>query len=191
MWLAYIRDKDNRADHLIAKRRVINSLVRNYLDNDGLGYAGQLHIWIRRLIRKTSILTFEEQEQFVNRIATTEITDVKANPWGYCLLKSRTKSKAQCAEFGEPQRHNASPANCSQCAHNLMLPTNIDWMLLQVPSHISAVQNSLVPSIFKRPSYQLLKSIAKQLRMLAPDHEALPELQDILNTYAPAGEIPL
>lgn len=183
MWLAYIRDKDNRFGHQRTKIRVINSLVGNYLKNKGEGYTGQLHTWLRRLFRKTAVLSPEEQIEFATRLTATEIEDVKANPWGYCLLKRRTRSKANCAEMGEPQRHNASPDLCLGCIHNLMQSVNVEWVLLHLQSHVAALQNNIVPPVFKASSYELVKNATRHIRTLNPRHEALEELDEVLESY--------
>lgn len=189
MWLSYIRDKDNRRSHQNVKRQVISSLLHNYLVKGGKGYSGQLHVYLRRLTRNTKVQTPEEQALFVEQMANEEIDDIKANPWGYCLLKRRTMSKAKCAEIGEPQRHNASPNICLGCLHNLMQSTNVDWILLYISSHIEALQNPVVPAIFKASSFELVKKATRHVRMLNPDHEALPELQNVLDNYrAKQGE---
>lgn len=183
MWLAYIRDKDNRFGHERAKRQVISSLVHNYLRHQGKGYAGQLHIWLRRLFNKTSVLSPEEQNQLAERLATIEIEAIKANPWGYCLLKRRTRNKAKCSEMGEPMRHNASPDLCLGCVHNLMQSENVDWVLIHVATHVDALQNPVVPDIFKASSYELVKNVTRHVRTLNPLHESLPELQEVLTNY--------
>jgi hypothetical protein len=183
MWLAYIRDKDNRFGHERAKKQVISSLVHNYLKHHGEGYAGQLHTWLRRLFNKTSVLSPEEQEKLANHLATVEIENIKSNPWGYCLLKRRTRSKAKCAEMGEPMRHNASPDLCLGCIHNLMQTENIEWALFHVATHVEALQNPVVPAIFKASSYNLVKNVTRHVRTLEPQHEALTELQEVLDGY--------
>ncbi|WP_210398130.1 hypothetical protein [Motiliproteus sediminis] len=183
MWLSYIRDKDNRFGHERAKAQVISSLVHNYLRHKGEGYAGQLHTWLRRLLNQTSVLTPEEQEQLAERLATLEIENIKANPWGYCLLKRRTLSKARCAEMGEPMRHNASPDLCLGCTHNLMQTENVDWALFHVAPHVDAMKNPIVPAVFKESSYKLVKNVTRHVRTLNPQHEALKELEEVLGTY--------
>ncbi|WP_288367290.1 hypothetical protein [uncultured Marinobacter sp.] len=183
MWLAYIRDKDNRLGHERVKARVISSLVHNYLRHQGEGYAGQLHAWLRRLFKKTSVLSPEEQKKLANHLATVEIENIKSNPWGYCLLKRRTRSKANCAEMGEPMRHNASPDLCLGCIHNLMQTENIEWALFHVATHVEALRNPIVPAIFKAPSYDLVKNVTRHVRTLDPQHEALNELQGVLDDY--------
>jgi hypothetical protein len=183
MWLAYIRDKDNRFDHQRAKIQVISSLVQNYFKNKGEGYAGQLHTWLRRLLKKTLILSPQEQIQYAEKLATVEIENIKANPWGYCLLKRRTRSKAKCTEMGEPMRHNASPDLCLGCAHNLMQTENVEWSLFHASSHIEALKNPIVPALFKVPSYKLIKNVTKHVKKMYPQHESLPELIEVLDIY--------
>lgn len=183
MWLAYIRDKDNRFSHQRAKTQVISSLVQNYFKNKGEGYSGQLHSWLRRLFKKTAILTPQEQILYAEKLATVEFQDLKANPWGYCLLKRRTRNKAKCAEMGEPMRHNASPDLCLGCAHNLMQSENVEWSIFHASSHMEALKNPIVPAVFKKPSYKLIKNVTKQVEKMNSQHEALPELIEVLDIY--------
>lgn len=183
MWLAYIRDKNNRPSHETAKKQVISSLVNNYFKRKGEGYSGQLHTWLRRLTRSTTVATPQEQEQLAEHLATVEIENIKANPWGYCLLKRRTRSKAKCSEMGEPMRHNASPDLCLGCVHNLMQAENVEWTLFHAASHVNALKNPVVPAIFKASSYELVKNVTQHVRTLNPHHDAIPELQETLDNY--------
>ena len=183
MWLAYIRDKDNRFGHERAKAQVISSLVHNYLRHQGEGYAGQLNTWLRRLFKKTAVLSPVEQVKLADHLATVEIENIKSNPWGYCLLKRRTRSKAKCAEMGEPMRHNASPDLCLGCIHNLMQTENVEWALFHAASHVDALKNPVVPAIFKASSYDLVKNVTRHVRSLNPEHDALAELEEVLDDY--------
>lgn len=184
MWQTYIRDKFNRASLDVAKVRIINSIILNYLKKKGDGYAGPMQKWLRRLLRNSSVMTTEELAEFADHLSTHEILDVKANPWGYCMLKKRTKAKAHCASLGEPQRHEASPALCLNCTHNLIQPGNVEWILFHLQTHVATLQNKLVPDFFKKASYSLIKNATQQIRNMAPNHEALEELQSSLNSYA-------
>ncbi|MBQ0832935.1 hypothetical protein [Marinobacter sp.] len=186
-WLSYIRDKDNRKIHEQAKVQVICSLVNNYVKNKGKGYAGQFHTWLRRLLYRTSVLSPREQEKLVERLVSSEIENVKANPWGYCLLKRRTRNQAKCAEMGEPMRHNASPDLCLGCVHNLMQSENVDWAVFHISAHVEALSNPVVPKIFKASSYALVKNVTRHVRTLNPNHEALPELVKTLRDNKPSG----
>ncbi|WP_339781462.1 hypothetical protein [uncultured Marinobacter sp.] len=183
MWLSYIRNKDNRAGHQRAKLRVIHSLVRNYIQHHGEGYAGQMNKLLRRLSRSTQVLSSEQQMELADQLATKEIENIKANPWGYCLLMRRTRHKAKCAEGGEPMRHNASPELCLGCLHNFMQTQNVEWMLLTIIHHVEALNDPVVPGIFKHSSYELVSNTARHLRTLNATHEALPELETALENY--------
>ena len=183
MWLDYIRDKDNRDNHQIVKEQVVNSMVLNYINRKGKGYAGQLHTWLRRILNRTKLATPAEQKQIANQLSYGEIENIKANPWGYCWLKRRTRSKAKCAEMGVPMRHNASPELCLGCPHNLMQTENVEWSIFHIAPHIEALNNELTPGIFKSSSYGLVKNVTKHVRTLNPLHEALPELESALDGY--------
>jgi hypothetical protein len=186
MWQAYIKDKFNRASADVAKLQLMNSIVLNYIRKKGVGYAGPIQKWLRRLLRHSSIMTAEEQFEFANRITTVEIVDIKASPWGYCMLKKRSKRRAHCATLGEPQRQNASPNLCLSCTHNLVQSGNVDWLLLHIQAHVSTLGNQLIPDLFKRSSYDLVKNAVKQILNIAPTHEAVQELQLALDNYAGA-----
>lgn len=186
-WLSYIRNKDNRLHSQQAKQQVISSLVHNYLENCGKGYAGHLHTWLRRVLKNTLVMTPLEQRQFVDRISTVEIIDLKTNPWGYCLLKRRTQTKAECAIAGEPQRHNASPNMCLTCIHNLMQSDHVEWTLLHISTHVAALQNPNVPPIFKAASFDLVSTAEKQIKTFNPNHEALPELHQAIASFISEG----
>ncbi len=187
MWLAYIRNKDNRFILQSAKLQVTHSLVANFLSHKGEGYAGQMTTLLRRLFQKTKILTPEEQKELAAKLATKEIENLKSNPWGYCLLMRRSRHMAKCAQGGEPQRHNASPELCLGCIHNLMQSNNVEWMIFHVSAHVDALNNPIVPSIFKKSSYELVRNTARHIRKLNPDHDALPEIENALTSYQRAA----
>jgi hypothetical protein len=187
MWLAYIRNKDNRFILQSAKLQVTHSLVANFLSHKGEGYAGQMTTLLRRLFQKTKILTPEEQKKLAAKLATKEIENLKSNPWGYCLLMRRSRHMAKCAQGGEPQRHNASPELCLGCIHNLMQANNVEWMIFHVSAHVDALNNPIVPAIFKKSSYDLVRNTARHIRKLNPDHGALPEIETALTSYQRAA----
>lgn len=183
MWTAYIRDKDNRLIHEDAKNAVASRILRNYFDKNGTGYSGKIHKYLRRLTRNTKVLTYEEQVDYIERFSVNEIENIKANPWGYCLLKRRTRSQAKCASMGEPLRHNASLNDCLGCTHNLIQESNIDWLLLSISTHIDVLNNPEIPDIFRRSSYAIVKKVASNVKLLKFNHESLPELEDALSNY--------
>lgn len=183
MWLAYIRDKDNRGGHQQVKIQVVSSLLQNYIKNNGEGYAGQMHKMLRRLLRKTQIQSPEQQLELAEKLATMEIENIRADPWGFCLLMRRSKHRARCAEQGEPMRHNASPELCLGCVHHLMQSTNVEWMLFQIASQVELLRNPIVPNIFKQASFDLVKKVTRHIYTLDSEHEALSELETVLNEY--------
>ncbi len=187
MWLAYIRDKDNRFEHQRAKFAVLHSLVANFLRHKGEGYAGQMQTLLRRLSRQTKILTPDEQKELAVNLATQEIENLKSNPWGYCLLMRRSRHKAKCSQGGEPMRHNASPNLCMGCIHNLMQTSNVEWMIFHISAHVEALNDPIVPDVFKKSSYDLVHNTARHLRKLDPNHEALPEIEAVLSIYRRAA----
>ena len=183
MWLAYIRDKDNRPSHDKIQMQVVSSLIKSYLVNKGAGYTGQTHKWLRRLFKMTSIITPGELSQLAEKFSSEEIVSIKANPWGYCMLRKRSYFKAQCAISGDPQRHNASPDLCLNCTHNLMQANNVDWTLMHASQHVEAIKNIDVPNIFQESSYELVKNIFHNTKTLDPGHDALPELKEAMEYY--------
>lgn len=187
MWLAYIRDKDNRPIHQRSKLAAINSLVANFLRHNGEGYAGQMNTLLRRLSKKTKILTPDEQKKLAATLASQEIENLKANPWGYCLLMRRSRHMAKCADGGEPLRHNASPDLCLGCIHNLMQTSNVEWMIFHISPHVEALKNPIVPDLFKKSSYDLVRNTARHVRKLNPDHDALTEIETVLSNYQRAA----
>jgi hypothetical protein len=67
-----------------------------------------------------------------------------------------------------------------------MQSENVDWVLLHIYTHIEALKNPVVPDIFKVSSYELVKNSTRHVRTLNPKHEALPELQEVLDNYKAA-----
>ena len=80
-------------------------------------------------------------------------------------------------------RHNASPELCLGCIHNFMQTTNVEWLLFQIASHVEVLNNSVVPDIFKRASFDLVQNVARHVQTLDSQHEALPELAAVLANY--------
>ncbi|WP_146047898.1 hypothetical protein [Zhongshania marina] len=178
-----MRNKDNRTVHESAKLTAVSALVHNFIMKAGQGYSGQISIWLRRLMRNTKLMTYGEQKEFAKELVKNEIEDINANPWGYCLLKTRTRERAKCATGGEPQRHNAAPDICLGCANNLMQEDNSDWNLLHIQAHVEALRNPDVPKSFKLASYDIVSKVARHVRAINPAHEALNEIDELINNF--------
>jgi hypothetical protein len=177
MWLAYIRDKDNRRQHDRVKRRVISSLLGNYVRKKGAGFTGAMDKMLRRLFLHTKSTTIDALEVAVEQYGLLEIEDIKSNPWGFCILRKRGKSHAKCAEQGVPQRQNASPAFCFGCTNNLTQVGNIEGILLGISNDLKVLQNPKVPETFRKVSLQTVKNAHKQLKKLNVGEEYLSGLE--------------
>jgi hypothetical protein len=182
MWLAYIRNKDNRRQHEQVKRRVVSSLLANYLRKNGKGYAGAMDRLLKRLFIMTTSSTIEQLHTAIDQYGILEIADIKANPWGYCLLRRRNQAHAKCAEGGVPQRHNASPAFCLGCTNNLTQETNIPGIILGISNDLKVLNTPQVPESFRRVAYNTVANAVKQLRKLDADHNTLNEIETALKT---------
>lgn len=183
MWVAYVENKSNRVLHEKAKYNVISSLVQGYLNKKGVGYGGQFHRWMQRLTWLTSVRSYSESDLIAKELVENEILDITANPWGYCLLKRRTMSKAKCAVDGVPNRKNASPQLCIGCPNNLMASENLDWMLLHVQAHAVTLRHPDVPMMLRRASFDLIKKATARVKEIEEGHEALSELEALLEEF--------
>jgi hypothetical protein len=181
MWLAYIRNKDNRRQHDRVKRKIVSSLLSNYVLKKGVGYAGAMDKFLRRIFLHTQTATLDELNDFVEHYSRTEILDIKASPWGYCILRKRGQSVAKCAEQGVPQRQNASPEFCLGCTNNLTQAGNVEGILLGIANDLNVLRNKNVPASFQRSSFTTVQNAYKQLRKLNVDRELLSEIESALN----------
>lgn len=186
MWLAYIRDKTTRRMHDQVKTNVISSLLNNWLKKDGREHAGKFHHYLRLLYSKTKISQLDALDKTVDHLTRVEIEDIKANPWGYCILRRRNKDLAKCAEEGIPQRHNASPRLCLDCLNNLTKAANVDYIIFQVEQHVTflnSVKKVNIPQVFKRESYDTVRFALKHIEALAPDNDYIQVMKAALSEY--------
>lgn len=182
MWLAYIRDKDNRRRHDSIKRQVISSLLNNYIKKVGQGYAGPLDKLLRRLFNITHVTKPEDVASLVEQFALNEIENIKSTDWGFCLLMKRNKAYAKCAEQGDPQRHKASPALCLGCRNNLTQNGNVEGILLGISNDLNVIKEPSMPKNFFDESFKTVSNALKHLTKLNADREILVELQECLNS---------
>lgn len=180
MWLAYIKDKDNRSIHLPAKRAVISSVLHNYISKKGNGYAGATEKYLRRLFLNTHISSIDNLDEFVANVAANEIEDIKSNPWGFCILRSRNKHIAKCSEEGIPQRFSASPSLCLGCSFNLTQSANVEEILLGIENNVKVLENPRSPLIFKQESQRVISNALAQLEKLKCPEEITNKLRSHL-----------
>lgn len=180
MWLAYIRNKDNQTFNQQVKRKVVSSLLTNYLNNSGNGYAGAMEKLVRRLFLKTSVHVLEDIDDAIADFANIEIEDIKSNPWGFCMLKRRNKHLAKCAVNGEPQRQNAAPRLCLGCSNFFAQSGNVPGIILGISNDLNGLVNVSVPETFKKESRETVEKALAHLKKLDADPEILDEIESIL-----------
>ncbi|KAB0462987.1 hypothetical protein [Vibrio kanaloae] len=182
MWLAYIRDKDNRRQHDTVKRRVISSLLQNHLRRSGKGFAGKLDTILRRVFAKTHVTSPNHLDRSIVQFAQEEIQDIKANPWGFCILLKRNQHRAKCAVDGIPQRQNACPGLCLGCSNNLIQEGNIQGILLGIANDVKVLETPGVPTAWREPAMMTVRNALKQLQRLKVAPTIMDTLQSALNT---------
>ncbi|MCG9641534.1 hypothetical protein L1D22_16870 [Vibrio sp. Isolate34] len=182
MWLAYIRDKGNRRQHDTVKRRVISSLLQNHLRRSGKGFAGKLDTILRRVFAKTHVTYPDHLDRSIVQFAQEEIQDIKANPWGFCILLKRNQHRAKCAVDGTPQRQNACPGLCLGCSNNLIQEGNIQGILLGIANDVKVLETPGVPTAWREPAIMTVRNALKQLQRLKVAPTIMDTLQSALNT---------
>ncbi|WP_286294915.1 hypothetical protein [Vibrio apostichopi] len=182
MWLAYIRNKDNRRQHDTVKRRAINSLLSNYMKKKGKGFAGKLNTLLRRTFAKTQVVNTEKIDGLVAQFAEQEIKDIKSNPWGFCILLKRNQHRAKCAVGGTPQRQNACAGLCLGCVNNLSQEGNVQGILLAIGNDIKLLETPGVPTAWREPALTTVKNALKHLKKLSVNEQIINALQASLNT---------
>ncbi len=187
MWLAYIRNKDNRRQHDTVKRRVINSLLSNYMKKKGRGFAGKLNTLLRRTFAKTQVVATEQIDGLAAQFAEQEVQDIKSNPWGFCILLKRNQHRAKCAVGGTPQRQNACAGLCLGCVNNLSQEGNVQGILLGIANDIKLLEKPGVPAAWREPALATVKNALKHLKTLAVDQRIIEALQSTLNTKGNAA----
>lgn len=186
MWLAYIRNKDNRNLNHKVQVAVKTSLLNSWLKNEGKDHAGKFNTYLRRLFNKTKLSSIEDLNALIDKLAQTELGDIKANPWGYCILRRKNREFAHCAEGGIPQPQNASPSFCLNCINNLTKISNIDYLVMESLQHLELlnIENlAEIPMVFLRNSYNFIRPIAKQISELEPLHDALEGYATAINAF--------
>jgi len=183
MWLAYIKNKDNRRLHDKVKVKVISSLLKNYLMKNSEGYSGKLHVFLRRLYKNTVISTLDDFDRKIEEFAKFEFKDIKSNPWGYCILKTRQPHTAKCAQGGIPQRQNASPKLCLGCTNNLTQTTNLEHIVLNLSNDIDIVKKNSLPEAYVNSSYETLRNARNHIKDLDPTSKYLSKIDSVIEQH--------
>ncbi|WP_299082401.1 hypothetical protein [uncultured Paraglaciecola sp.] len=181
MWLAYIADKANGPINDKAKLDVINSVVKSFIEKNGQGYAGKLSSYLRRAVKKTKVVNLKTFETDLEQFIASEFVSIKANPWGFCLLKRRNQAKAKCAENGIPRREKAAPKYCLGCSNNLTQITNIDYIYFMIMKDVALLNDSeSIPKAFLKESFDFVYNAFKHIKSLDPLHKVLDILTPII-----------
>jgi len=183
MWLAYVKDKNHQNMQQQIKSQVVSTLLKNYVDRNGDGYAGAIDTVMRRMIAQTEVTDQSFLSYHVENYAAREIEDIKSTPWGFCLLRSRVRSKAKCAVDGIPQRSNASPSLCLGCTNNLAMNSSIEGILLSTSNDLKLLQENepRMPDNFKRASRKTIKLALKYLQKLDTEEAIVNQYKQALD----------
>lgn len=165
----YLREKHMQTSEDVAKRRVVSSILNSHLNSmkhdQKREFGGKMDVFLRRVLKQTKVVKPEEIGRALNEFASLEIADIKANPWGYCMLKNRNKQRANCAVEGVPQRENAGIEFCIGCTNHLVEQEHVAFIILNVANHVTTLKQPL-PTVFKVESQRIVKETIKTLKQL-------------------------
>lgn len=165
----YLREKHMQVSENIAKRRVVSSILNAHLNSmkheEKREFGGKMDVFLRRVLKQTKAISPDEIGGALKEFASLEIADIKANPWGYCMLKNRNKHKANCALEGIPKRENAGIEFCIGCTNHLVEQEHVAFIILNVANHVRTLKQPL-PAVFKVESQRIVKETIKTLKQL-------------------------
>ncbi|WP_114325132.1 hypothetical protein [Candidatus Colwellia aromaticivorans] len=165
----YLREKHMQTSEEIAKRRVISSILTAHLNamkfDERRDFGGKMDVFLRRVFKQTKVVSPEQYGQALMEFANLEIADIKANPWGFCMLKMRNRHRANCAEDGVPQRDKAGVEFCIGCTNHLVEQENIVFIVLNVANHVTALKQPM-PLVFKIESQRIVTETIKMMKQL-------------------------
>ena len=180
MWLAYIRDKDNRRMHDTIKVRVASSIMKNWLAKEGRDSAGKFHRFLGKLFNNTVISTLENLDKTIERLAREDIISIKANPWGFCIARLSTVKMTKCFDGFDYNPQSANPAICMDCINNLTMSSNIDYIVLHSWQHIDLLMSKYlteIPTSLRKQSLEYVGVALKRVSELVPGHSIIPKLK--------------
>lgn len=155
-FMAYLRNKSERAIMNVAERNTINSIVQEHINNfgnDKRAYAGGLTRYVDKAITITRVKTQAEYEALREDIPTKRIISLKSMPWTSCLLRKGTRYSAKCSVNGVLERYNSSPKLCLGCINADITEGNYSGIVIYIKPDVEACRNSKVPAFLK--SYHL------------------------------------
>ena len=168
-FMSYLRGKELETVYQLAKRTVINSMVRKHvmaITDQNREYAGGFDVFLSRSMYNTKVLSIEEYEDFTNKISEQRIIDIKANPWATCLLRVGTNKTAKCSEDGIPQRRNAEPKLCLGCVNADIGEGNFNGIVVYLKPDIDACRNPKLPTFVKINHAKTLRIALAKVKQL-------------------------
>ena len=180
-WFSYMRDKGARAIYDVVSTRVVSGLLYRVLQKKGEGFSGAVVKTVQRLFRNTTIAD-PDVEESLGRFSKEEVKSINATPWGYCVIRRSSASRARCAENKVPRPQNASDRLCLSCPNFLTTSHNSSELLLIANTHSEIVTNDRTPEAFRRVSASVVDSASGHLANLGIE---LPEkvrkaIQDLI-----------
>lgn len=168
-FLRYLRLKNFKDIHDIAKRTAISDIVRTHmmsLRDDHRAYAGKFDVFIRRLGKATKVIPLDQLTEVADKFTSTEVIDMTANAWNNCIVRRTTEKQAKCAIDGEPQSQNAEPSLCIGCINGNVEDGHVVGIMLHVENHVKVLKNPNLPEFFKRKSRSTVIEAKKQFLQL-------------------------
>ncbi|MEI6895806.1 MAG: hypothetical protein V5789_14520 [Colwellia sp.] len=168
-FMRYLRLKNFKDIHDIAKRTAVSAIVRMHLltlQDEHREYTGKFDVFMRRLGKTTMVVSIEELPEIVEQFVATEVIDLKANSWCNCILRRTTEKQAKCAVDGVPQRQNADPSLCLGCINGNIEEGHVVGIMLQVENDVKILKNHELPQFFKSKSKSTVIEARKQFLQL-------------------------
>lgn len=187
MWLAYIADKSTMRGLEQLKVNVASKVMKNWLRNKGSKTAGKYHKFLRRLFRNTTVATYQDAEALIDKIASEDVTSIKANPWGFCINRLSTSALAKCASDGEAKPQNATPQLCMGCINFITCDANVDYIIEHSLQHVYLLNSEHVttmPKALIAPSVNYVALARKRIAEIEPRHKILEQFDLALENVA-------
>jgi hypothetical protein len=168
-FMRYLRLKNFKDIVDIAKRTAISAIVRMHvltLRDQHRAYSGKFDVFMRRLIKKTKVISLDELPEVAEQFAATEVIGLKANSWCDCILRRTTEKQAKCAVDGEPQRQNADPSLCLGCINGSIEEGHVMGIMIQVENDVNILKNHELPQAFKSKSKSTVINARKRFLQL-------------------------
>jgi len=168
-FMRYLRLKNFKDIHDIAKRTAVSAIVRMHLltlRDEHRTYTGKFDVLMRRLGKVTKVISIDELGGVADEFVDNEFVDLTANPWNNCILRRTTMKQALCSVDGEPQGQNADPSLCIGCINGDIEDGHVVGILLHVENHVKVLKNKELPESFKSKSKSTVISARKQFLQL-------------------------